>query len=148
MTASILIRVVPDLRQRSKRVGSRSGPSSASLVRCPAGIPAGTACSVASTPALGGTLSVAGGDAIVVTLGATDERESPPDKPRTGRASVAGSRSAARPLGADVAGGATSAGELAVGPGGGAWAGCGGGTIGSAVADVAGGDVGIEARAG
>src|SRR2546423_266841 len=139
MTASILIRVVPDLRQRSKRVGSRRGLWSASRVRCPAEIPAGTACSVASTPALGGTLSVAGGDAIVVTLGATDERESPPDKPRTGRASVAGSRSAARPLRANVAGGAPSARELAVAPGGGAWARRRGGTLPSAPADHAGG---------
>src|SRR5579859_1049896 len=95
MTASMVTRVLVLLRQRSKRAGSRNGPSRTSLLKWPRGMPAGTAFKVASTPALGGTLKVAGGDGSAAIAGATVERGLPPDKPRTACVSESGGARAA-----------------------------------------------------
>src|SRR5689334_12000161 len=91
MTTSISMRVPVPLRQRSKRHGSRSGPSSTSLLKCPSGMPAGRAFMVASTPALGGTLTLAGGEGMALTVGAIDDFELPPERPRDACVSEVGS---------------------------------------------------------
>src|SRR5439155_7384472 len=105
------MRVWSPLRQRAKRAGSRSWPSSRSLLRWPSGIPSGIALSDASTPAFRGTLTLAGGEGMAVTFGAMEERGFAPVRPRVacvsacspGKVGSAGNDEAFDALGVGVA---------------------------------------------